>query len=1511
MHQMGEAQAGTSADPVYRLVRFVIQLLVFLLLVVVSTLLLRPLQQSLKAGMTQFRDGLLARAELFLDREIEYASMGPSLFGSLDIRGIRIYTAGETEASGVEPEITIERFRLAYSFGDLIRGRLPESIRSVRIDRPVVHLEWEGDIENPSAPDSADPRSEGMRNIAALIPEDILFRVRGGEFRLRRAENTIRVEGLNFETRAEAGRFLFSGKWSAQAELAGLFDQPFAAAMSGRINGTLSRDLNNGSVQLRLPAFSGDSFVLRPLTVNLTLTERELELRKINDRLPVDLSLNYEFDTRRLSASFRAEDFTPRDLLTFTGPWRNYNSYLGIRSSGFASLEHSPGEGVSYAIDLSGSLPASTAAGAISYAVAGKGNERYFGFTRCNFLLPQGALAYSGGMGLKPFAPNGTLQIKDFTLTGDGGISGDITLSTTGRTINLFGETLTMGGGQGPLVTLSALDGDLTREDTGLSFNLSALRFRNIESYENVQLGTLSLSGSFDTDPRQLQASLALESVSVADLLNSIRPLTAFAPWAEADLITKDIAITTEVFVTTDFNHILYNAPRLVAAYSGKRDFLTLVSVAGTDRRFELSEGRVVWTEGSAEAAGYADFSNPDDITFAFRTSYKDTLYSLEGEYLDRRSLSIRGSYGLQVYVTANDSGYGGYSGYIEAVSLPISWNDQAARINLLVSLRYDDPEYWSLTVDHFDVQDLVTPVSPITALSISGEVNQSGLLFRRIVFDDGRGPLSGRAAASWGRGFANPTGNLVIRNQGGAEIARIDGAYREKAVDIAFSGTGLNLGRFLQNSYNAVLSGNGELHWESRDSYSATLTLDELSARIEDNAITLAGSAELNQDVISLHNIRGRYNTLEGEVNLLRINRQLSTAQAEAQIRGGFMGRNLDMSFSTDLNFVPVGSWFSLPQAMDTFNGSLLVQNIRLDAIRSREPFDFTFSRDRSRISLSGGPGDMLRLQVSDEDASGGRAFYAAFSNPAPFRGSVVGAITDGTIEARTSNMYLDLSSLWRFIPVKEKINVPGGFVDLSLEIRGSLGDPEFFGSARVNSLRIQVPQFVREDIQPVPITLSLEGNEMRFGPVSARVGSGAGTIAGWFRFDRWVPTIFNLDIQVPDATPIPFGVDIGGIQASGDASGQLMLAMGDQVLKVSGNLLGNNAEITLGTRNTQTPAAISQNITTVTDLTIKTGPKVEFIYPTRDFPLIRGSPEAGTGISITSDSLSGHFTVEGDVAIRRGEIFYFQRSFYIREGVLSFNESDTHFEPLITARAETRDRTGEGPVTISMIVDSSPLQSFSARLESNPPLSQFEILSLLGQNFAGTLSAEDPNGAIRSIVLASGDVLSQFILYRRAERTIRDILRLDMFSFRTQILQNAFVQATGLQSTAAGSQSTDSERQAPVDRTGGFGNYLDNTTVFFGKYFGPNVFGQAMLSFRYDENRITFGDISRGGVTLGAGISLEPEIEVEFRGPLFDIQVNFAPSHLENMFVNDLSFTFSRKWSFRNFRDLWKKER
>jgi hypothetical protein len=182
-------------------------------------------------------------------------------------------------------------------------------------------------------------------------------------------------------------------------------------------------------------------------------------------------------------------------------------------------------------------------------------------------------------------------------------------------------------------------------------------------------------------------------------------------------------------------------------------------------------------------------------------------------------------------------------------------------------------------------------------------------------------------------------------------------------------------------------------------------------------------------------------------------------------------------------------------------------------------------------------------------------------------------------------------------------------------------------------------------------------------------------------------------------------------------------------------------------------------------------------------------------------------------------------------------------------------------------MIVDNAPLLSFTARFESRPSLSQAEIFALMGQNVTGT--QENPGNIA---FLGSGvDILAQFGLVRQVERQLRRFTGLDMFSFRTQLVQNAVFNAAGL-------------NQTPVDRIAGVGNYFDNTTVFLGKYIGADMFAQTMLALRYDETQ-----------TASGGIRFEWDIGIELQSPLFNIRWDFVPTHLENWWVNDNSITLT----------------
>jgi hypothetical protein len=1608
-----------------------IEILVFAILVLGTALVLRPAQELMRRRMAELRDLMLARGEEFLGREIEYASIGPSIFGTLDIRNIRIRREGRS------PVLSVSRLRLSYSLGELLRGNVAESLRSIRIDRPLLSfsMEEDGDLLDLFAPAGASGKGrspgETVLRIAALLPENLRLSIRNGTGEWEAGGLLARVDGLGFDAAIRGGRVNFQGRWNA-----GLSFTPLAriaeARMAGRISGDCSADLSEGSANLSVPSLRGDLFRVRPLTVKLSLGENVLEIRKINDRVPFDVSLDYDLNSRQLAGSFRCDNFLLRDILSLGGAWGAYDHWLATRVSGGMTMEKEGKEAI-YSLDLSGLRDARAGAGGASFAVAGRGDRSRIVFSKFSLSLPEGDFGFQGRIGFQPFSPNGYLSIANLSLTGDRAFHAGFNIAGRGREISLFGENVESG-----TVSLSALDLALIPENRGLSFELSALRFKDIESYEAVRLSRLSLDGSFDyggggsgsgraafngggggtgggltrsgsggggraalngggggteggltrsgsggaapgeTAPANItgtmkggsaaaaaaaaaavQGSLLLEAFSARDLVELLRPFVKLPEIpAPAGGLAEGISLTTEVFVTTDFEQVLYNAPRFIMVYEGGgRDLVALASLSGTNRRFELAGGRVSWGGGGAELAGRADFSDFDAVSFSLTCSYLDFFYELEGMVLDRHSLSVRGSYGLQVFIGA--AGPGAYSGYAAAQEILLPYREGVARLSFYSSLTFEPGRFWSAGINRFELADIATPGSSLAVLRFSGEVNQDGAFLEDIYFDDGRGVLrgaleaarapggfagranldnpgrmerygleffygepggvsggtapAGAAAAASGEtaptdtgatiksgsaaaasGETAPAGTAAAASggtapadtgatiKGGSAAAAAAAAAAARRLSLGLEGTNVQLGRFWKNSYNAVASGNLRAVWDfpgggggGAGEPSVRLRLESLSARVRDLDFRASAEAVLEGGEFLLRDLRVNYGGLEALMPRFRVDRREGRGDTEARIEGSLAGRELALAFTAEAEFRPLDSWFKLPRLLESVDGFLRVSEARFDTLRGEEPFSFHFSRSGSQVSLSGGPRDMIRFSLSE-----GGDFYAGLSNPSPVRGSVIGTLGPQTIEAQTQDLYVDMGALWRFIPAaaQEEFSFAGGYATASLRVSGPRGDPEFFGAVRGTSLRMRVPNYLREEIRPVPLTITLEGNEAGFGPVNAVVGSGMGMVSGWCRFERWIPGTFSIDIAVPPESPIPVGFDVGGVVTEGMASGGLLLSLSDMVFSASGDITAQETEISLNTEEfsgPRDPPGPPKRISSVLDFNIRAGRRVEFLWPSTGIPVIQAYADLGSSIRVSGDTLSRRYSLEGDVRLRGGEIFYVERSFYIREGLLSFRETEARFDPRISARAEIRDRTNSGPVTISMIVDNEPLRSFTARFESAPPLSQVEIFSLLGQSIAGAPVEDEEGRVTTSFVSSTVDLLVQFTAIRRVERRIREFFLLDMFSIRTQVLQNAVLQATGLQD--------------PVDRIDGVGNYFDNTTVFLGKYFGPDMFTQFMLSLRYDEKKTSFG-----------GLTLEPDIGIELHSPLFDIRWNFVPLHPENMYINDQSFTLTWRWSF-----------
>ena len=209
--------------------------------------------------------------------------------------------------------------------------------------------------------------------------------------------------------------------------------------------------------------------------------------------------------------------------------------------------------------------------------------------------------------------------------------------------------------------------------------------------------------------------------------------------------------------------------------------------------------------------------------------------------------------------------------------------------------------------------------------------------------------------------------------------------------------------------------------------------------------------------------------------------------------------------------------------------------------------------------------------------------------------------------------------------------------------------------------------------------------------------------------------------------------------------------------------------------------------------------------------------------------------------------------------KGISKFNQDDIS-NPLITINAETREKDEKGQnVKIVMDVQKQYLLDFVPRFTSVPPKSENEIRMLLGQ-----IAVADSNSAT-NFLFAASDYALQSTVVRKAENKLRDLCNFDIFSVRTTILQNTIMQ--------------NMEKNNSTENNSVVSNLFGNSTVYIGKYFGNDIYFDALFHWSFDEKK---SDSS--GSSSNQGIIFHPELGLEFDAPFADIRWGFAPDFEEN---------------------------
>ncbi|NLZ77393.1 MAG: hypothetical protein GX911_05450, partial [Spirochaetales bacterium] len=458
-------------------------------------------------------------------------------------------------------------------------------------------------------------------------------------------------------------------------------------------------------------------------------------------------------------------------------------------------------------------------------------------------------------------------------------------------------------------------------------------------------------------------------------------------------------------------------------------------------------------------------------------------------------------------------------------------------------------------------------------------------------------------------------------------------------------------------------------------------------------------------------------------------------------------------------------------------------------------------------------------------------------------------------------------------------------GTVKGTVFLTGSMKSPKVYGQLSVDSSRMTTFWVYDDIISLKNLSVSIDGSRaisphLPFFSTNRKTGNVVkGTALLRAQLDGLGLDHYEVTIESID-DPIYLWIPMLGYDADIKlwAEGNFNLWGKGFETWISGDLLISDAILSLGVRGL--PYWYTLENSTSSNFNFTTDKGVTFLYPNITSPIIKATISEGEKLTFTYDHLTDEVTMDGSLALRSGEIYYFQKDFFITEGALTLHTESfgglPSVQPKINLRAKLTDYDSSGNrVEIFLILREASFTALNPQFESIPAKSTNEILGILGQSIL-------PSGAYGQVNLysvahlaAAATNVAERLGYinvfqtNALTETIRSSLGLDMFSLRSNILQNILLD------TLPG--ATLGTTFSPLAR------YLNNTVVFMGKYVGTEFFLQALLHLSATEpNRIR-------NPFLAPDLSLNLELSIEWHNPLLTFSLFTQPNELSFIDILD----------------------
>jgi hypothetical protein len=1423
---------------------------------------------------------LRARVESALGLSLSFDALSPSVLRSAAFSRLAI------SAPGGRVILSARRVRVIYDIVAILRGKGAQSFSGLELEDATIDLRLPEDGELMDRLALLLGRGEGGGEVPKID-------ISGKNLALRLSLEgsgtaSFQAREASFSTAGSEPSVSLDGAFSIEA--AGLGPGSISGPIS--LSGSLSKDFRKARLALSVAAESRD-FSLSTQRFELVYGDGTLALTKVKDRAPLDAAVRIDFAGGESSVSLSMDGFAPSSSLKLFGRYASLEPWLEIPYKGSLSLT-APGSDLSkigFAARLSGYLPARLLPGnrpGVRAEIAVRGDAKAVDVEKARVELGGDSLEYAGSFRFEDLSPDGVLDVRLSLADGALEASSSVKLVGHGGEYAAFADEAAVGGALFKDIALAASrKGDLV--DFKLSFrppgseevvgNQSAPRFSG-EAGASAGLPIVACEGSvsFGPDPN-LELSVDLESLD----LEPLKPILAvLTDSPEAASILSSLKLGGSLFASSDFKRFSWSAPDITLVSSAAPGAFALLSLAGSAGTLSVKHVLVSASGYSVEGSGKIDLSESGRLGFDASFSLKDIPYAMKG-YVAGQGLWITGDYGLEVSArTADKDTY--ISAKARGLPLPLSGGLFLATVD--AEGRYSSLRDWHLSVSDFDLVPTGEKLAVVPAISLAGDFGPSGAVLASLRIADKLSTLSGDGTLAYS--LAEPLTARIAARLSAPLAAKDASAPESYAIDAGYAGGKLQgvvdmvaspltrLGKLpVEGSVDGRIAFKCDLADLAKPGIDFSLKLRD--GRYLDQTLAMSGSGSYNGQSVSLHDVSAAYQGQAISNGAAIFGFADASSSLSFDFAGAFSGLGIRFALSAQGASTKAGG--SIPEMLANYEarGSLIGLAVG-NASPTNWPFSAT-SDDRSVSFVGGGSGE-LRFKYA-----AGSAFSASLRAPFPVRAEVSCLFDGRNIDLSARGIDFDLGLLEPLMP-SALIKIVSGRATGGFRAVGLASDPEITGEMDIEDASVKVLGWLADDAGPFRAAIIATGRRESVAVPSIPVGKAAVALDCQAGIDHWIPAGLTASVRTLVGSRVRADSVILGIHAQGDAAADLRFALEGDVLNIDCDVLLDKGTVVVspatwaqGAADTSRPQPFLAVATNV-----HFGRGVQVFFPSINVPAVMGYSDPSSLLAIRYDQASDDYTLKGSVILRGGEVFYIQRDFFLKTGRIVFNEGRDHFDPRATLLAELRDRIEEAPVLITLQADNSPISGFQPKLSSDPPMTESQIALLMGETLVGA----SPNGAatvagvdtFRKAVISTSDlIVPQLNFARLFEDRIRDTFGLDMFYFRTQVLQNWLIDLSG---------------NIPTGTGDALSRYLDQTQLFAGKYVTDSIFSHASLSL------ISNPLAGSNTLTLNSDLGVDLELGIEMDSPFGIFQWNVDPTNWDGQFTIEQSLSLSWRLSY-----------